>query len=236
MHYRSAGQVRLPIVIRIPFGGGIGAVEHHSESPEAYFAHTAGLKVVACSNPADAYWMIQQAIASDDPVLLLRAQAAVLGEGRGRHARPRPEPLHAAAGASAPGTDVTVVAYGPMVPHRAGRRRRPRPRTAAAGGHRPAHRCRRWTSAPVCESVRRPAGCVVVHEAPANLGHGRRDRGPGHRGVLLLAGGAGAAGRRLRHARTRPSPARGGVPARPRPGARRRRPLMRSEVVTARMR
>ena len=59
----------MPIVIRIPFGGGIGAVEHHSESPEAYFAHTAGLKVVACSNPVDAYWMIQQAVASDDPVI-----------------------------------------------------------------------------------------------------------------------------------------------------------------------
>jgi 2-oxoisovalerate dehydrogenase E1 component beta subunit len=69
IHYRSGGAVRLPIVIRIPFGGGIGAVEHHSESPEAYFAHTPGLKVVTCSNPLDAYWMIQQAIAADDPVI-----------------------------------------------------------------------------------------------------------------------------------------------------------------------
>ena len=59
----------MPIVIRIPYGGGIGAVEHHSESPEAYFCHTAGLKVVTCSNPVDAYWMIQQAIASDDPII-----------------------------------------------------------------------------------------------------------------------------------------------------------------------
>jgi len=58
MYYRSLGNVRLPIVIRIPYGGGIGAVEHHSESPEAYFAHTPGLKVVTCSNPADAYGMI----------------------------------------------------------------------------------------------------------------------------------------------------------------------------------
>src|SRR5881398_2974886 len=69
MHYRSRGKVRLPIVIRIPYGGGIGAVEHHSESPEAYFAHTAGLKVVTCASPNDAYFMIQQAIASDDPVI-----------------------------------------------------------------------------------------------------------------------------------------------------------------------
>ena len=51
MHDRSPGTVPMPITIRIPFGGGIGAVEHHSESPEAYFAHTAGLKVVACSQP-----------------------------------------------------------------------------------------------------------------------------------------------------------------------------------------
>src|SRR5688500_16593146 len=64
MHYRSRGKLRLPLVIRIPFGGGIGAVEHHSESPEAYFAHTAGLKVVACANPTDAYFMIQQAVAT----------------------------------------------------------------------------------------------------------------------------------------------------------------------------
>jgi 2-oxoisovalerate dehydrogenase E1 component subunit beta len=71
MHYRSQGKVRLPIVIRIPFGGGIGAVEHHSESPEAYFAHTAGLKVVTCASPTDAYFMIQQAIASDDPIVFL---------------------------------------------------------------------------------------------------------------------------------------------------------------------
>src|SRR3954452_4518737 len=68
IHYRSKGNVPMPVTIRIPFGGGIGAVEHHSESPEAYFSHTAGLKVVACSNPADAFHMIQQAVALDDPV------------------------------------------------------------------------------------------------------------------------------------------------------------------------
>src|SRR6266550_3654122 len=62
MRLRSLGNVGMPVVIRIPFGGGIGAVEHHSESPEAYFAHTAGLRVVACDEPLDAYAMIQQAI------------------------------------------------------------------------------------------------------------------------------------------------------------------------------
>ncbi|HWJ53004.1 MAG TPA: alpha-ketoacid dehydrogenase subunit beta, partial [Propionibacteriaceae bacterium] len=56
LHFRSQGRLSMPIVIRIPYGGGIGAVEHHSESPEAYFCHTVGLKVVSCSNPVDAYW------------------------------------------------------------------------------------------------------------------------------------------------------------------------------------
>src|SRR6195952_202649 len=71
IHFRTKGFVKMPMVIRIPFGGGIGAVEHHSESPEAQFAHTPGLKVVTCSNPVDGYFMIQQAIASDDPVIFL---------------------------------------------------------------------------------------------------------------------------------------------------------------------
>ena len=69
MHARSLGHLKVPMVIRIPCGGVIGAVEHHSESNEAYFAHTAGLRVVSCSNAADAYWMIQQAIETDDPVI-----------------------------------------------------------------------------------------------------------------------------------------------------------------------
>ncbi|MGI8717432.1 MAG: alpha-ketoacid dehydrogenase subunit beta, partial [Lapillicoccus sp.] len=69
MRARSLGKVRLPMVIRVPVGGGIGAVEHHSESNEAYFAHTAGLRVICCANAEDAYWMIQQAVETDDPVL-----------------------------------------------------------------------------------------------------------------------------------------------------------------------
>lgn len=69
MHYRTRGSVKMPITIRIPWAGGVGAAEHHSESPEAYFVHTAGLRVVAVSNPQDAYTMLRQAIASDDPVV-----------------------------------------------------------------------------------------------------------------------------------------------------------------------
>jgi pyruvate dehydrogenase E1 component beta subunit len=113
MVYRSAGTVTLPVVIRVPFGGGIGAVEHHSESPESYFAHTAGLRVVSCSNPQDAYWMIQQAVRSDDPVLFFEPKRRYWEKGEVDPAA-SPPPLHAARVVRA-GDQVTVAAYGPMV-------------------------------------------------------------------------------------------------------------------------
>ena len=113
MHARSLGNLRLPIVIRVPFGGGIGAVEHHSESNEAYFAHTAGLKVVCCSNAEDAYWMIQQAIESDDPVLFYEPKRRYWDKGAvDESAAPRPL---LKASVVREGTDATLVAYGPMV-------------------------------------------------------------------------------------------------------------------------
>ena len=93
MHYRSKGRSPMPMVIRIPFGGGIGAVEHHSESPEAQFAHTPGLKVVACSNPVDGYWMMQQAIASDDPVIFLEPKRQYHAEKAELDESATPEPL-----------------------------------------------------------------------------------------------------------------------------------------------
>ena len=70
MHSRSNGNLTVPVVIRIPYGGGIGSIEHHSESPEALFAHTAGLRIITPSNPHDAYWMIQQAVDCQDPVIV----------------------------------------------------------------------------------------------------------------------------------------------------------------------
>src|SRR5690554_1215590 len=81
LHYRTGGNVKMPITIRVPYGGGIGAVEHHSESPEAYFAHTAGLRVVSCSNPQDAHSMIRQAIASDDPVMFFEPKRRYWAKG-----------------------------------------------------------------------------------------------------------------------------------------------------------
>ena len=116
MHYRSLGHLKLPMVIRVPFGGGIGAVEHHSESNEAYFAHTAGLRVVSCADPADAYWMIQQAIESDDPVLFYEPKRRYheRAEVEIDDAAGAPLGLHQAR-AVREGTDLTLVTYGPMV-------------------------------------------------------------------------------------------------------------------------
>ena len=110
---RHDGKVSLPIVIRVPYGGHIGAVEHHQESPEAYFAHTPGLRVVAPSTPNDAYWMIQQAIQSDDPVLFFEPKAKYWHKGEVDPAAPSGD-LHRTRIAR-PGTDCTVVGWGAMV-------------------------------------------------------------------------------------------------------------------------
>ncbi|MBN9129702.1 MAG: alpha-ketoacid dehydrogenase subunit beta [Paenarthrobacter ureafaciens] len=116
MHYRTQGRVKMPITIRVPFGGGIGSPEHHSESPEAYFTHTSGLRVVAVSNPQDSYTMIQQAIASDDPVLYFEPKRRYHDKGDVDEAADLSSalPMDKAAVVNA-GTDVTLVAYGPLV-------------------------------------------------------------------------------------------------------------------------
>ncbi|MEV1331780.1 alpha-ketoacid dehydrogenase subunit beta [Micromonospora costi] len=172
MHYRSRGKLRIPMVIRIPFGGGIGAVEHHSESPEAYFSHTAGLKVVSCANPQDAYVMIQQAIASDDPIIFLEPKRRYWEKGPVDLDAPLADayPLHASR-VVRPGTDVTLLAYGPMV------RTCLDAATAAAEDGRELEVIDLRTISPldlgvVYESVRRTGRAVVVHEAPSNVGLG----------------------------------------------------------------
>jgi pyruvate dehydrogenase E1 component beta subunit len=110
---RSEGNLSMPVVIRIPYGGGIGAVEHHSESPEAYFAHTAGLRVISPSNPNDAYWMIQQAIESNDPVIFFEPKRRYWLKGSVDLDDP-PTSMHQAK-LLREGTQVTLVSYGPMV-------------------------------------------------------------------------------------------------------------------------
>ncbi len=165
MRFRSGGRIAMPIVIRIPFGGGIGAVEHHSESPEAQFAHTPGLKVVACSSPSDGYWMIQQAIASPDPVVFLEPKR--LYHAGSSEIAEEPRALFESS-VLRPGSEVTVLAYGPTV-------------SVALGAAEATETSLEVIDlrtlspldlAPVYESVRRTGRCVVVHEAHVSFGVG----------------------------------------------------------------
>ncbi len=167
---RSRGTVKLPITVRIPYGGGIGAVEHHSESPESYWLHTPGLKVVTPATPSDAYWLLRRSIDSDDPVVFLEPKRRYwmkedldlpvddglpIGRAQLRH--------H--------GTDVTVVAYGPMV------------RTALEAAQ--AAEAEGWSLEVVdlrslnpldeetlLSSIHKTGRCIVVHEACQTLGLG----------------------------------------------------------------
>jgi 2-oxoisovalerate dehydrogenase E1 component beta subunit len=170
LHFRSQGKVRMPMVIRIPFGGGIGAVEHHSESPEAQFAHTPGLKVVACSNPVDGYWMVQQAIAHDDPVVFLEPKRQYHADKAEIDESATPDPLFVSRVVRS-GDDLTLLAYGPTV------------KLALASAEAAATEGRsievidlRTLSpldmGPVVDSVRRTGRAVVAHEAHTNLGMG----------------------------------------------------------------
>src|SRR2546428_12042537 len=110
--YRNRTGVSMPITIRVPFGGRIGAVEHHSESPEAYFTHTAGLKVVAPSTPGDAYALLQSAIADPDPVIFFEPKARYYLKEEIDTAKEVPI---GQARVARGGSGVTVIAYGPTV-------------------------------------------------------------------------------------------------------------------------
>jgi pyruvate dehydrogenase E1 component beta subunit len=172
MRYRSRGQISLPVVIRIPCGGGIGAVEHHSESPEVLFAHTAGLRVVACAEPADAFAMIQQSISCDDPVIFFEPKRRYWDKGEVDTAGGLPAALPLdRAKVALEGTDVTLLCYGPLV--------RTCLESAIAAG-------KEGRSIEVIDvrslspldmdtigaSVRKTGRCVVAHEAPVYAGFG----------------------------------------------------------------
>ena len=170
---RSEGAISMPVTIRIPYGGGIGAVEHHSESPEAYFAHTPGLRVLTCSDPQSAYLTIQQAIASDDPVVFFEPKRRYWDKGEvdlsldpldSRHV---PDAWRARVVRI--GSDVTVACYGPMV--------RTCLEAAAAAGEVSLEVVDMQSLAPLdidtlSASVERTGRLVVVHEASRNAGLG----------------------------------------------------------------
>jgi 2-oxoisovalerate dehydrogenase E1 component beta subunit len=113
MTNRHEGQVQMPVVIRVPYGGHIGAVEHHQESPEAYFAHTPGLRVVSPSTPNDAYWMIQEAIRSNDPVMFFEPKSRYWHKGPVDMSSSG-APLHSSRVVRT-GTELTLVGHGAMV-------------------------------------------------------------------------------------------------------------------------
>jgi 2-oxoisovalerate dehydrogenase E1 component beta subunit len=172
MAYRSLGKVRLPVVVRIPFGGGIGAVEHHSESPEVHFVHTAGLRVVACGDPADAFAMIQQAVLSDDPVIFFEPKRRYWDKSEvdtvgGLAAAPAIDQSRTLV----TGTDLTLLCYGPMV------RTCVESASAAALEGRSIEVIDLRSLSPldlgaITGSVRKTGRCVVVHEAPVTGGLG----------------------------------------------------------------
>ncbi|MFV0253125.1 MAG: alpha-ketoacid dehydrogenase subunit beta [Beutenbergiaceae bacterium] len=185
LHYRSGGRVQVPVVIRVPYAGGIGAIEHHSESPEALFAHTAGLRVISPATASDAFTMIQQAIASPDPVLFLEPKARywdkedvdVDADDHALGLTLGPEGLAPGfdglqrARVRRTGTDVTVVGYGPTV----------RTALTAAGvaqqeGHSVEVIDLRSISPldvdTVAASVDKTGRLIVAHEAPTFFGPG----------------------------------------------------------------
>jgi 2-oxoisovalerate dehydrogenase E1 component beta subunit len=172
MRYRSRGNLILPVVIRIPCGGGIGAVEHHSESPEALFTHTGGLRVVSCSDPVDAFAMIQQSILCDDPVIFFEPKRRYWERAEVDIAGGLAEALPLSqAKTVVSGTDVTLLCHGPMV------------KTCVAAAVAASEEGRSvevidlrslspLDTETIFESVRRTGRCVVAHEAPVTGGLG----------------------------------------------------------------
>jgi len=179
LHYRTKGVLQVPVVIRVPYAGGIGAIEHHSESPEVLFAHTAGLRVLNPATPQDGYDMIQQAIVSTDPVLFFEPKARYWDKAdvdTEAVTATLSSPDDATAGMSGAriaraGTDVTVVAYGPTV------------RLALVAAEAAAQEGKSvevidlrslspLDSDTVIASARKTGRCVVVHEAVTTYGPG----------------------------------------------------------------
>ena len=166
---RTRGRLNLPLVIRIPYAGGIGGVEHHCDSSEAYYAHTPGLKVVTPATVADAYSLLREAIEDPDPVVFLEPKKLYWSKSE-VDLPVRAQPFGRAAVRRA-GRDATVVAYGPAVPVALAAAE-----AAAAQG---------WdlevvdlrTIVPfddetMAASVRRTGRCVVVQEAAGFAGVG----------------------------------------------------------------
>jgi len=183
LRYRSAGDFAAPITIRTPYGGGIFGGQTHSQSPEALFAHVAGLKTVIPSTPYDAKGLLISAIEDDDPVIFLEPKRIYNGPFDGHHDRPvSPWSQHPAsevpedyysvplgkAAVVREGSDLTLLAYGTMV-HVA--------RAAAEESGIDAEVIDIRTLVPldtetIIQSVMKTGRCVIVHEATRTAGFG----------------------------------------------------------------
>jgi pyruvate dehydrogenase E1 component subunit beta len=170
LRWRSAGQYACPVIVRAPYGGGIKGGLYHSQSPEAYFCHTAGLKVVIPSTPSDAKGLLLAALAGEDPVIFLepkRLYRSVRDEvAEGRFTVPL-----SSARVAHPGEHCTILAYGAMVPVAV------EAATAAAERGWSVEVVDLRTLAPldtetVLASVRKTGRVVVLHEAPRTCGYG----------------------------------------------------------------
>ncbi|NEA27944.1 alpha-ketoacid dehydrogenase subunit beta [Actinomadura bangladeshensis] len=169
MRNRTRGQVRLPLVIRIPYAGGIGGVEHHCDSSEAYYAHTPGLKVVTPATVEDAYSLLREAIEDPDPVVFMEPKKLYWSKSDIEHLE-RTEPFGRAA-VRRPGRDATVVAYGPSVPVAL----EAADAAAAEGWDLEVIDLRTivpFDDATVAASVRKTGRCVVISEAAGFAGVG----------------------------------------------------------------
>jgi 2-oxoisovalerate dehydrogenase E1 component beta subunit len=169
LHNRTRGAISLPIVVRIPYGGGIGGVEHHCDSSEAYYTHTPGLRVVTPGTPSDAYRLLRQAIDCPDPVIFLepkrrywsKESVALSVDG----------PAMSDAVVRRPGKDVTVITYGGLVATAL---------EAAEAGVDDGwdlevidlRSLAPFDDATVSASVRRTGRAIVVHEASGFGGYG----------------------------------------------------------------
>ena len=167
---RTRGRLSLPLVIRIPYAGGIGGVEHHCDSSEAYYVHTPGLKVVTPASVHDAYWLLRDAIADPDPVIFLEPKRMYWSKAEDDLATRRAKPSGQAA-IVRHGRDATLVAYGPSIPAA---------RQAAEAAEEDGISLEvidlrtlvPFDDATVIESVNRTGRCVVVQEAPGFGGVG----------------------------------------------------------------
>ncbi len=167
---RSRGSIELPVVIRVPYGGGIGGVEHHSDSSEVYYTHTAGLRVLAPGTPSDAYRLLREAIAGRDPVIFLEPKRRYWSTHEEPERAEGDLPMHRAL-VRREGTDATLITYGAMLA------------TALEAAEAAAEEG--WSLevvdlrslAPfddelVSASVRRTGRAVVIHEASGFCGYG----------------------------------------------------------------